>query len=91
MNYNVIVYLIVYRNKILKECIHMTSSLSSAQAKVKQFPAVDIAKFFCAILVVAIHVNPLSDVNPNLSYFLENYLARVAVPFFFVWGGVFVL
>lgn len=71
----------------------MTSSLSlsSAQAKVKQFPAVDIAKFFCAILVVAIHVNPLSDVNPNLSYFLQNYLARVAVPFFFVWGGVFML
>lgn len=53
------------------------------------FPAVDIVKFICALLIVAIHTNPLEAVSGTLNHALVNYLARIAVPFFFVSSGYF--
>lgn len=63
--------------------------LSSEQAKKKQFFCIDLVKLICAVLVVAIHVQPLEDVNLFINYGLVHYIARVAVPFYFVTSGYF--
>ncbi len=63
--------------------------LSSEIARDKHFPFVDVTKFICAFLVVAIHVPPCADIDPDLSYGVKQYLPRLAVPFFFVAGGYF--
>ncbi len=55
----------------------------------KQFAGVDIIKFICAILVVIIHVAPFTDSNPELAFFLKQYVGRIAVPFFFISNGFF--
>ncbi len=63
--------------------------LSSQECKTRQFPAIDIMKLLCAILVVTIHTSPLVSVNTYLNYGLVYYVARLAVPFFFVASGYF--
>ncbi len=63
--------------------------LSSEAARDKHFPFVDVVKFICAFLVIAIHVVPFTDIDPYLSYGVKQYIARLAVPFFFVAGGYF--
>ncbi len=63
--------------------------LSSQECKTRQFPAIDIMKLLCAILVVAIHTHPLSSINNILNYGLVFYVAKLAVPFFFVAAGYF--
>ncbi|MCD7771679.1 MAG: acyltransferase [Oscillospiraceae bacterium] len=63
--------------------------LSSGQAKHKHFPAVDIMKFILSFMVIAIHIHPFGDINAYLNYGIYNYVARLAVPFFFVAGGYF--
>lgn len=59
--------------------------------KDEQNNAIDLAKFICAILIVAIHVAPFgpSDKYFLHNYFIQNYLARIAVPFFFIASGYF--
>lgn len=55
----------------------------------QNYNAIDLTKFICAILVVAIHIKPFGD-NADfrfLNYGIQNYLARIAVPFFFVTSG----
>lgn len=55
----------------------------------QNYNAIDLTKFICAILVVTIHIAPFGD-NENLRFFnygIQNYLARIAVPFFFVTSG----
>jgi len=52
-----------------------------------QYYGIDLIKFFCAILIVSIHVSPFAQ---NLAYFnvgIQMYLSRIAVPFFFVSSG----
>ncbi len=63
--------------------------LSSQECKTRQFPFVDVMKLFCAILVITVHTNPLSNINVLLNYGLVQYVARLAVPFFFVSSGYF--
>lgn len=63
--------------------------LSSQECKTKQFPAIDSMKLFCALLVVVIHTSPLSSISYFLNYGLVQYVARIAVPFFFVSSGYF--
>ena len=50
----------------------------------------DAVKLVCALLVVAIHIPPLSGVNWILNFGVVNYVARIAVPFFFVSSAYFV-
>ncbi len=38
---------------------------------------------------MCIHINPLSDINSYLAFGLRNFVARIAVPFFFVSAGFF--
>ena len=59
-----------------------------------QYNAIDLTKFLCAILVVTIHVAPFGNYETSslLSCFyfgIRQYLARIAVPFFFVTSGFF--
>ena len=44
-----------------------------------------------ALLVVAIHTSPLTTYSPDGDFLLTRSLARVAVPFFFMVTGQFVL
>ena len=57
----------------------------------KSYNGIDIIKFICAVLVVMIHFPPLGDSKiPAVKYInfgLQNYLARIAVPFFFIAAG----
>lgn len=63
------------------------ADLSSVDYKKKIIPSLDVAKFICAVFVVMIHTPPLADINKYLNYGIINYIARLAVPFFFVTSG----
>lgn len=52
---------------------------------------IDYMKFIAAFLVVAIHVSPLSGINETGDFILTRIIARIAVPFFFMVSGYFVL
>ena len=53
--------------------------------------SLDIFRLVAALLVVAIHTSPLSGFNIDADFFLTRILARVAVPFFLMVTGYFVL
>ncbi len=55
------------------------------------YPAIDRFKLLAAFLVIAIHTSPLTSISPEADYILARVLARVAVPFFFMVTGYFVL
>lgn len=56
----------------------------------KEYQAVDISRFMMACLVIAIHMPPFLGVNSELNFWFENYVVRLAVPFFFMCTGFFV-
>ncbi len=64
--------------------------LSSQQARGKQFPSIDVAKFVCAILVVMLHTSLFADVNTFFNYGVQT-ITRVAVPFFLLRQAIFAL
>ena len=66
----------------------MTKSKTTA-TKPRQYPAVDLAKYFCALLVVAIHTFPFEDISPTFNLFFISTFCRIAVPFFFVASSFF--
>ncbi|MDE5967079.1 MAG: acyltransferase [Lachnospiraceae bacterium] len=53
--------------------------------------ALDWFRLAAAFLVIAIHTSPLSSFSEAADFFLTRVLARVAVPFFFMVTGQFVL
>ena len=53
----------------------------------RSYKSLDIMKFICAILVIAIHTGPFSDYSPDVNYFVCQILSRIAVPFFFTCSG----
>lgn len=73
----------------------MTTGTVDLSVSTKQtFEVVDLVKFLCAILVAAAHV-PIFGYNANpvarvLNYGIQEYLARLAVPFFFMCTGFLV-
>ena len=58
-------------------------------AKYKQYPAVDLGKYICALLVVAIHTYPFIDISPSFHLFFLSTICRLAVPFYFVCSSFF--
>ena len=52
---------------------------------------IDDFKWLAAFLVAAIHTSPLESVNATADFILTRVLARVAVPFFMMVTGFFVL
>ena len=57
----------------------------------KSFGGLDLFRFLAAFLVISIHVSPLSSLSSGADFFLTRILARLAVPFFFLVTGYFVL
>ena len=51
---------------------------------------IDLLKYSCAILVIAVHVNPLKDLSDIANFVVINIFGRIAVPFFFVCAGFFI-
>ncbi len=57
----------------------------------KSYGGLDVFKMIAAFLVVAIHTSPLQSFSAEADFFLTRELARLAVPFFFMVTGHFVL
>lgn len=51
--------------------------------------SIDIFRYVCAIMVIAIHTNPFTDINEELGYIFTQIIPRIAVPFFFAVAGYF--
>ncbi|MBQ9743428.1 MAG: acyltransferase [Ruminococcus sp.] len=51
--------------------------------------SIDVFRYLCAILVVAIHTSPFYDINENLGYIFNSVITRIAVPFFFAVAGYY--
>lgn len=59
--------------------------------KKRMYPAVNGFKLLAALFVIMIHTSPLTSVSPEADFVLTRIIARVAVPFFFLVTGFFVL
>lgn len=57
----------------------------------ERYGGLDIFKLCSAFLVVAIHTSPLSSFSYTANFILTRILARVAVPFFLMVTGYFIL
>lgn len=57
----------------------------------KDSGGLDLFRLAAALLVIAIHTSPLASFNDGADFFLTRILARVAVPFFFMVTGHFIL
>lgn len=57
----------------------------------KQLGGLDYFKVIAALLVAAIHTAPLSMVNDTVNFLFTGILARMAVPFFLMTTGYFLL
>lgn len=55
------------------------------------YAGIDLFRIPAALLVVAIHTSPLDDWGAEGDFFLTRVFARIAVPFFFMVTGQFVL
>ena len=54
----------------------------------KRNTALDIFRYVCAILVIAIHTNPFREYSSTADELIQN-IARIAVPFFFATSGYY--
>lgn len=57
--------------------------------KNRQYAGLDLFKIVAAILIITIHTNPLSSINPTADYLLTHIIARIAVPYFITVSGFF--
>lgn len=57
----------------------------------KAYTGIDYFRFAAALLVVAIHTSPLASYSSAGDFFLTRIAARVAVPFFFMTSGFFLI
>lgn len=48
---------------------------------------IDLAKFICALLVIIIHTSPFENASSVAQFYIEDVLARVAVPLFYAITG----
>lgn len=59
--------------------------------KDKQYGGLDAFKIIAALLVICIHTSPLTMFSANADFFLTRVAARIAVPFFLMVSGFFIL
>lgn len=67
----------------------MDKQITISKADRQAYDLIDIFKFIASLLVVAIHCNPFSDFNHIIDFALNQYVARIAVPFFFISSSYF--
>ena len=53
------------------------------------YPDIDCCRILMAFLVITIHFSPLKSMSLAANYFVAQYIARLAVPFFFCCNGFF--
>ncbi len=51
--------------------------------------SIDIFRYMCAILVIAIHTHPLKEFSSQLEFVATEIIPRIGVPFFFIVSGYF--
>lgn len=59
--------------------------------KSKSYTGIDCFRFIAALLIVAIHTSPLASFNQTADFILTRIMARVAVPFFLMTSGFFLI
>jgi serine/alanine racemase len=59
--------------------------------KDKQYGGLDAFKIIAALLVICIHTSPLATFSGDADFFLTRVVARIAVPFFLMVSGFFIL
>ena len=63
-----------------------TQGLETGHRRIS-YPNLDLAKVSCALLVIIIHTYPLKTVSALSHFYLNDVLARIAVPVFFAISG----
>ncbi|MDE5780766.1 MAG: serine racemase VanT catalytic subunit, partial [Lachnospiraceae bacterium] len=59
--------------------------------KSKSYTGIDCFRFMAALLIIAIHTSPLASFNEMADFILTRVVARVAVPFFLMTSGFFLI
>lgn len=59
--------------------------------KNESYSGIDYFRFIAALLIVAIHTSPLASFSATGDFIFTRIIARVAVPFFFVTSGLFLI
>lgn len=59
--------------------------------KDKSYAGIDCFRMVAALLVITIHTSPLLSLNETADFILTRVIARVAVPFFFMTSGFFLI
>ncbi len=57
----------------------------------KKYGGLDYFRIIAAFFIVAIHTSPFTSLNPTADFVFTRIIARVAVPFFFMVTGFFLL
>lgn len=57
----------------------------------KSYSGIDYFRFIAALLIVAIHTSPLASFSETGDFIFTRIIARVAVPFFFMTSGFFLI
>ncbi len=57
----------------------------------KNYAGIDYFRFIAALLVIAIHTSPLASFSETGDFILTRIIARVAVPFFLMTSGFFLI
>ncbi len=57
----------------------------------RSYTGIDIFRFIAALLIITIHTSPLLSYNETADFILTRIIARVAVPFFFMASGFFLI
>ncbi len=65
------------------------SSAADIQKNFRKINSIDILRLICAIMVVAIHTQPLSEYENLAGYIATFVFPRLGVPFFFAVSGYF--
>lgn len=52
---------------------------------------IDVWRFIVSFLIVANHISPFAQINPEFDYFITRILSRIAVPLFLMITGYYVL
>lgn len=59
--------------------------------KNESYSGIDYFRFIAALLIVAIHTSPLSSFSETGNFIFTRIVSRVAVPFFFITSGFFLI
>ena len=57
----------------------------------REYPGIDLFRIVAVVLVVMNHTYPLEDISGSADFVLTRIIARIAVPFFFMVSGFFIL